>query len=126
LGKGRKSKLETGKSKLDNRNRKIETGSSKIENNFVVGGNMGGAPSSIPSRRFMKDFTDLEVWQAARETQHQIYSVARTLPDSEKFGMAAQLRRAAVSVTANLAEGYGRFGYQENAQFCRQARGSVY
>jgi four helix bundle protein len=52
--------------------------------------------------------------------------VARTLPDFEKFGLASQLRRAAVYVTANLAEGYGRFGYQENAQFCRQARGSIY
>jgi len=52
--------------------------------------------------------------------------LAKTLPDFEKFGLASQLRRAAVSVTANLAEGYGRFGYQENAQFCRQARGSVY
>jgi len=36
------------------------------------------------------------------------------------------MRRAAVSVTANLAEGYGRFSYQENIQFCRQSRGSVY
>jgi four helix bundle protein len=52
--------------------------------------------------------------------------LAKTLPDFEKFGLASQLRRAAVSVTANLAEGYGRFGYQENAQFCRQARGSIY
>ena len=58
--------------------------------------------------------------------RREIYALAKGLPDFEKFGLASQLRRAAVSVTANLAEGYGRFGYQENAQFCRQARGSVY
>ena len=84
------------------------------------------AVASSDLRRTVKDVTDLEVWKAAREMRRQIYILAKTLPDFEKFGLASQLRRAAVSVTANLAEGYGRFGYQENAQFCRQARGSVY
>jgi four helix bundle protein len=54
-----------------------------------------------------------------------MYRLAGKLPDIEKFGLASQIRRAAVSVTANIAEGFGRFGYQENAQFCRQARGSL-
>jgi len=54
-----------------------------------------------------------------------MYKLAGKLPDFEKFGLASQIRRAAVSVTANIAEGFGRFGYQENAQFCRQARGSL-
>ena len=71
----------------------------------------------------VRDFKDLEVWRALRV---EIYKVAKLLPDFEKFGLAAQLRRAATSVTANIAEGYGRFGYQENIQLCRQARGSVY
>jgi four helix bundle protein len=44
----------------------------------------------------------------------------------QKFGLASQLRRAAISVTANLAQGFGRFGYQENAQLGKQARGSLY
>ena len=74
----------------------------------------------------IKDFKDLEVWRAARDLRHEIYKLAKTLSDFEKFGLASQLRRAAVSVTANIAEGFGRFGYQENAQFCRQARGSLY
>jgi hypothetical protein len=64
------------------------------------------------------DFTDLEVWKAARELRTAIYGLARRLPDFEKYGLAAQLRRAAASVTANIAEGYGRYSYQENAQFC--------
>jgi four helix bundle protein len=74
----------------------------------------------------IRDFKDLEVWQAARELRKEIYRLARTLPEFEKFGLAGQLRRASTSVTANLAEGFGRFGYQENAQLCRQARGSLY
>ncbi len=69
---------------------------------------------------------DLEVWRAARELRKEIYRLARGLPDFEKFGLASQLRRASTSVTANLAEGFGRFGYEENAQLCRQARGSLY
>ena len=72
----------------------------------------------------IKDFMDLDVWKVAREFRTELYKVARTLPDVEKFALGAQIRRAATSVTANIAEGYGRFGYQENVQFCRQARGS--
>jgi len=76
--------------------------------------------------RRITDFKDLEVWRTARLLRGEIYTLARSLPDFEKFGLASQLRRAATSVTANIAEGFGRFGYQENAQLCRQARGSVY
>jgi len=74
----------------------------------------------------IKDFKDLDVWRAARTLRQDVYRVAKALPEIEKFGLASQLRRAAVSVTANIAEGFGRFGYQENAQMCRQARGSLY
>lgn len=74
----------------------------------------------------IKDFKDLEVWKAARELRHEMYKLSKTLPDIEKFGLACQIRRAATSVTANLAEGFGRYGYQEKAQMCRQARGSLY
>lgn len=74
----------------------------------------------------IKDFKDLGVWKLARELRHEFYALAKVLPETEKFGLANQLRRAATSVTANIAEGYGRFGYQENAQMCRQARGSLY
>jgi four helix bundle protein len=74
----------------------------------------------------IKDFKDLEVWKAASNLRHEMYKLAKALPDIEKFGLAGQIRRAAISVTANIAEGFGRFGYQENAQMCRQARGSLY
>lgn len=74
----------------------------------------------------IKDFKDLDVWQVARELHNGMYVLARVLPEFEKFALATQIRRAASSVSANIAEGFGRFGYQENAQFCRQARGSVF
>jgi four helix bundle protein len=74
----------------------------------------------------IKDFKDLDVWQVARELRSEMYKLARALPDFEKFALATQIRRAGISVTANIAEGFGRFGYQENAQFCRQARGSLF
>src|SRR5208337_3064649 len=76
--------------------------------------------------RTVRDFKDLEVWRTARELRHELYKMAKGLPDTEKFGLGSQIRRAAISVTANIAEGFGRFGYQENAQMCRQARGSLY
>ena len=76
--------------------------------------------------RRITDFKDLEVWRAARVLRSEMYRVAGSLTDFEKFGLASQLRRAATSVTANIAEGFGRFGYQENIQFCRQARGSIF
>ena len=68
----------------------------------------------------------LEQRLVARELRKEINRVASALSDFEKFALASQLRRASTSVTANLAEGFGRFGYQENAQHCRQARGSLY
>jgi len=74
----------------------------------------------------VKDFTDLDVWRVARKMGREIYRLASSLPDFEKFGPASQLCWAATSVTANLAEGYGRYGYQENVHFCRQARGAIY
>jgi four helix bundle protein len=74
----------------------------------------------------IRDFKDLEVWKAARDLRRESYEMAKTLPDFERYGLAGQVRRAASSVTANIAEGFGRFGYQENAQLCRQARGSLY
>ncbi len=78
------------------------------------------------SVRQIKDFKDLKVWQKARDLRRETYKLAKGLPGFEKFGLGGQIRRAATSVTANIAEGFGRFGYQENAQMCRQARGSVY
>lgn len=71
-------------------------------------------------------FEDLKVWQAARELRKEVSSLAKKLPRDEQFRLTDQILRASRSVTANIAEGYGRFHYQENIQFCRQARGSLF
>jgi four helix bundle protein len=74
----------------------------------------------------VRDFTDLQVWQLARDLRKQIYDVFHGFPAEERYALTQQLRRAAISITANIAEGFGRYSYQENVQFCRLARGSAY
>lgn len=74
----------------------------------------------------IRDFTDLQAWKLARELRNHVYQISRRFPPEEKHVLTAQLRRAAISITANLAEGYGRYSYQENSQFCRQSRASAY
>jgi four helix bundle protein len=73
----------------------------------------------------MKSFKDLEAWKKARELRKEISALSKTFPIEEKYKLSDQIVRAARSVTANIAEGYGRFHYQENIQFCRIARGSL-
>jgi four helix bundle protein len=72
-----------------------------------------------------RTFEDLEVYQAAREFRQAMYAVTRRLPDFEKFGLASQIRRAAVSLTNDIAEGHGRYHYLEQIKFSLQARGSL-
>ena len=70
-------------------------------------------------------FEELAVYKSAREFRKEIYSLIRKLPEEEKYNLASQMRRAATSLTNNIAEGHGRYHYQENIQFCRQSRGSL-
>ncbi len=71
-------------------------------------------------------FETLEIWKKSRDLRQEISSFAKNLPTAEKFRLGDQLIRASRSVTANIAEGHGRYHYQENIHFCRQARGSLY
>ena len=64
-----------------------------------------------------RTFGDLEVYQVAREFRKVMYRVAKRLPDFEKFGLVSQIRRAAVSLTNNIAEGHGRYHYLEQIKF---------
>ena len=75
---------------------------------------------------FIRTFEDLDVWKVCRDLRTQIATIVRTFPKEEQYRLQDQLIRASRSVTANLAEGYGRFHYAENIQFARQARGSLY
>jgi four helix bundle protein len=70
-------------------------------------------------------FEDLEVYQVARKFRKATYRVAGRLPDIEKFALANQIRRAAVSLTNNIAEAHGRYHYLDQIKFLRQARGSL-
>ena len=72
-----------------------------------------------------KTFEDLEVYKAAREFRKKIYKLIKGLPPEEKYNLADQMRRASLSLTNNIAEGHGRYHFQENIQFCRVSRGSL-
>lgn len=71
-------------------------------------------------------FENLDVWKQCRSIRKNVWNLCKTLPSDEKYMLKNQMIRASRSVTANIAEGYGRYHYQENIQFCRQGRGSLY
>ncbi len=72
-----------------------------------------------------KTFEDLEIYKKARAFRKKIYELIKRLPPEEKYNLDPQMRKAVVSITNNIAEGHGRYHYQENIQFCRQSRGSL-
>jgi len=74
----------------------------------------------------IKTFEDLKVYQMAREFSRKVGKLIKKLPLEEKFNLVSQMKRAKLSITNNVAEGYGRYHFQENIQFCRQSRGSIY
>jgi four helix bundle protein len=74
----------------------------------------------------MNNFKDLVVWQKSIELTKKIYSATEIFPEKEKFGLTNQLRRAAVSIASNIAEGAGRDSQNEFAHFLAIAKGSSY
>lgn len=77
-------------------------------------------------RQKTSTFEDLIIWQRSRELREKVSNLVKGFPKNEQFRLVDQVVRAVRSTTANIAEGYGRYHYQENVQFCRQARGSLY
>jgi four helix bundle protein len=77
-----------------------------------------------PSDTF-RTFEDLEVYKLAREFRKAMYGVTRRLPAIEKFELASQIRRAAISLTNNIAEGHGRYHFLEQLRFTLISRGSL-
>ena len=73
----------------------------------------------------MRDFRSLRVWQKAHRVVLSIYDMTRTFPKEELYGLTGQLRRAAVSIPANLAEGCGRSPGRDRARFFQFAMGSA-
>ena len=75
----------------------------------------------------IRTFEDLECWKACRELRVFVArSLCKTLPKAERYRLGDQILRSAPSTTANIAEGYGRFHYLDNAKFCSNARGSCW
>src|SRR6266513_6428740 len=72
-----------------------------------------------------RTFEDLEVYQVAREFRKKSYAVTRQLPEFEKFELASQIRRAAISLTNNMAEGHGRYHFADQVKFFLASRGSL-
>jgi four helix bundle protein len=70
-------------------------------------------------------FEDLDVWDDAKKLYVRIYRLTQGFPGEERFGMTSQMRRASVSINANLAEGYGRHGVNERRHFINIASGSA-
>jgi len=73
-----------------------------------------------------KTYKELDVWIKSRNLVKEVYLVTLTLPKEELYGLSSQIRRSAVSVPSNIAEGYGRQYKKETLQFLHIARGSLY
>ena len=71
-------------------------------------------------------FEDLEVWQMGKAIVMEVYQLTTHFPKEESFALTSQIRRAALSVPANIAEGFGRYHYLDKAKFYLNARGSLY
>ncbi|MFO7600750.1 MAG: four helix bundle protein [Candidatus Desulfacyla sp.] len=74
----------------------------------------------------LKTFEELDCWKACTEVRRFIHQLVKKYAREEKYSLVDDMKRAARSTTHNLAEGYGRFHFQENVQFCRVSRGSLY
>jgi len=74
----------------------------------------------------MKTYRDLLVWQKAMSLVTEIYRASKSFPQIEAYGLTSQLRRCAVSIPSNMAEGYGRHSTQEYLRFLHIAAGSLY
>jgi four helix bundle protein len=72
------------------------------------------------------DFKKLEVWQQCRDIRRLVWELCKRFPPDEKYRLSDQMIRVSRSPGACIAEGYGRYYYQETIQYCRQARGSLY
>jgi len=79
----------------------------------------------VSSTGTIKSFTDLVAWQEAHRLAVEIYKTTKSFPVEEQYGLVAQMRRAAVSVTSNIAEGFSRSTAAEKANFYSVALGSI-
>ena len=75
--------------------------------------------------RFSRSFMDLECWQKAHEFVKAVYEVTKQFPEDERYGLTSQFRRAAVSIAANICEGYKKLSKSDKLRFMNIAQGSL-
>jgi len=73
----------------------------------------------------IKNFNDLDAWKKSHQFVISIYNITKSFPKEEQFGLVSQLRRAASSITANMAEGFERYHFNDKKRFYYQVRGSL-
>ena len=79
----------------------------------------------VQEKYSFKSFEELDCWKACREVRKFVYELVKKFPKEELYGLVSDMKRAARSTTHNISEGFGRYHYQENIQFCRHSRGSL-
>lgn len=79
-----------------------------------------------PSKKQIKSYRDLRVWKQSMDVVTDIYKTTHAFPQEELYGLTAQMRRCAVSIPSNIAEGYGRGTTHDYLRFLRIAMGSLY
>ena len=73
----------------------------------------------------MNSFEELDVWKKGRDLRMFVFHLSKNVSPRGRYGLSSQIKISSRSITNNIAEGLGRFHFQENIQFCRQARGSL-
>jgi four helix bundle protein len=81
--------------------------------------------TTVPSKKKIESFQDLLVWQKSMDLVTASYVLVHRLPQNKQYGLASQMRRAAVSIPANIAEGFGRWHSKEFVHFLLVANGSL-
>lgn len=74
----------------------------------------------------MKTFQELDCWKLARQLRRDTSSIVKTFPEEEKYRLKDQMLRCSRSVTANIAEGFGKFYLKDNIRYCRNSKGSLF
>lgn len=80
---------------------------------------------TLSAKNKVESYRQLKVWQKSMDLVLECYEVTRGFPPNEQFGLTSQIRRAAVSVPANIAEGFGRWHWKEFVRFLLMANGSL-
>ena len=115
------SRIQNSEGGIQNPEARSQKAESRIQNPELGTRN----PDSRIKRNPARDFTDLIVWQKAHQFVLRVYAASKSFPRDEKFGLTSQFRRAAVSVAANIAEGFKKKGRPDKVRFLNIAQGSL-